>query len=112
MEVIPAQLGVPDVADVVKGTPHGTVGLTAVPGLLGWAGLRPCLPGAGDEAGGLSNTRRELGPQSGGETDMSQGSVHNSWKLNMYRFFHGLHTHQTCHPLSMFGMLWIDAHTF
>jgi hypothetical protein len=22
---------------------------------------------------------------------------------------HGLHTHQTCHPLSMFGMLWIDV---
>uniref|UniRef100_A0A673YZD5 TBC1 domain family member 22B n=1 Tax=Salmo trutta TaxID=8032 RepID=A0A673YZD5_SALTR len=22
-------------------------------------------------------------------------------------FLHGLHTHQTCHPLSMFGMLWI-----
>ena len=38
---------------------------------------------------------------------MSQGSVHNSWKRNMSQFFHGLHTHQTCHPLSMFGMLWI-----
>jgi hypothetical protein len=22
--------------------------------------------------------------------------------------FHGLHIHQTCHPLRMFGMLWID----
>ena len=22
----------------------------------------------------------------------------------------GLHTHQTCHPLSMFGMLWIDVY--
>jgi hypothetical protein len=24
--------------------------------------------------------------------------------------FHGLHTHQICHPLSMFGMLWIDVY--
>ncbi|CDQ97472.1 unnamed protein product [Oncorhynchus mykiss] len=23
---------------------------------------------------------------------------------------HGLHTHQTCHPLSMCGMLWIDVY--
>ena len=37
---------------------------------------------------------------------MSQGSVHNSWKLKMSQFFHGLHPHQTCHSLSMFGMLW------
>ena len=34
---------------------------------------------------------------------MSQGSVHNSWKLKMSQFFLGL----TCHPLSMFEMLWI-----
>jgi hypothetical protein len=40
---------------------------------------------------------------------MSQGSVHNSWKLKRSQFFHGLHTQQTCHPLSMFGRLWIDA---
>ena len=26
------------------------------------------------------------------------------------QFFHGLHNHQTCHPLSMFGMLWIDVY--
>ena len=39
---------------------------------------------------------------------MSQGSVHNSWKLKMSQFFHGLHTHQTFHTLSMFGMFWID----
>jgi hypothetical protein len=42
---------------------------------------------------------------------MSQGSVNNSWKLKMsfscFMFFHGLHTHQACHQLSMFGMLWI-----
>ena len=38
---------------------------------------------------------------------MLQGSVHNSWKLKKSNFFNGLHTHQTCHPLSMFGMLWI-----
>jgi hypothetical protein len=41
---------------------------------------------------------------------MTQGSVHNSWKLNIFQFSHGLHTHQTCHPLSMFGMLWIDMY--
>ena len=23
------------------------------------------------------------------------------------QFLHGQHTHRTCHPLSMFGMLWI-----
>ena len=40
---------------------------------------------------------------------MSQGSIHNSWKLKMSQFFHGLHTHQTCHPLSMVGMRWIDG---
>jgi hypothetical protein len=37
-----------------------------------------------------------------------QGSAHNSWKLKMSQFFHGLYTHQICHPLNMFGMLWID----
>ena len=36
-----------------------------------------------------------------------QGSVHSSWKLKTSQFLHGQHTHQTCHPLSMFGMLWI-----
>ena len=41
---------------------------------------------------------------------MTQGSVHNSWKLKMSQFFHGLHTHQTCHPLSMFGMLWVEVY--
>jgi hypothetical protein len=41
---------------------------------------------------------------------MSQVSVLNSWKLKMTQFFHGLHIHQTCHPLSMFGMLWIDMY--
>ena len=41
---------------------------------------------------------------------MSQESVHNSWKLKMSQFFHGLLTHLTCHPLSMFGMLWIDMY--
>ena len=40
---------------------------------------------------------------------VSQGSVHSSRKLKMFKFFRGLHTHQTCHPLSMFGMLWIDV---
>ena len=30
-------------------------------------------------------------------------------ELKMSQFFHGLHTHQTCHPLSMFGMLWINV---
>uniref|UniRef100_A0A8C7X7U5 Insertion element IS150 protein InsJ-like helix-turn-helix domain-containing protein n=1 Tax=Oryzias sinensis TaxID=183150 RepID=A0A8C7X7U5_9TELE len=26
------------------------------------------------------------------------------------QFLHGQHTHQTCHPLSMFGMLWIGVY--
>ncbi len=41
---------------------------------------------------------------------MLQGSVHNSWKLKTAQFFHGQHTHRTCHPLSMFGMLWIGVY--
>ncbi len=41
---------------------------------------------------------------------MLQGSVHNSWKLKTSQFLHGQHTHQTCHPLSMFGMLWIGVY--
>ena len=41
---------------------------------------------------------------------MLQGSVHNSWKLNISQFLHGLHTHQTCYPLKMFGMPWIDVY--
>jgi hypothetical protein len=32
------------------------------------------------------------------------------WKLKMSQFFHGLHNHQTCHPLSTFGMLWINVY--
>ena len=48
--------------------------------------------------------------QLGHARPMSQGSVDNSWKLKMSYFFLGLHTHQTCHPLSMFGMLWIDEY--
>ena len=42
---------------------------------------------------------------------MSQRSVHNSLKLKVSQFFHGLHTHMTCHALSMFGMLWRDVYT-
>ncbi len=38
---------------------------------------------------------------------MLQGPGHNSWKLKTSQFLHGQHTHRTCHPLSMFGMLWI-----
>ncbi len=41
---------------------------------------------------------------------MLQGSVHNSWKLNTSQFLHGQHTHLTCHPMSMFGMLWIGIY--
>ncbi len=37
-------------------------------------------------------------------------SVHNSWKLKKSQFLHGQHTHRTCHPLSMFGMLWIGVY--
>ncbi len=39
---------------------------------------------------------------------MLQGSVHNSWKLKTSQFLHGQHSYRTCHPLSMFGMLWIS----
>ena len=38
---------------------------------------------------------------------MLQGSVHNSCKLKTSQFLRGQHTHRTCHPLNMFGMLWI-----
>ncbi len=41
---------------------------------------------------------------------MLQGSVHNSWKLKTSQFLHGQHTHWICHPLSMFGMLWIGVY--
>ncbi len=41
---------------------------------------------------------------------MLQGSVHNSWKLKTSQFLHDQHTHRTCHPLSMFGMLWIGVY--
>ncbi len=41
---------------------------------------------------------------------MLQGSVHNSWKLKTSQFLHGQHTHQTRHPLSTFGMLWIGVY--
>ncbi len=36
--------------------------------------------------------------------------VHNSWKLKKSQFLHGQHTQLTCHPLSMFGMLWIGVY--
>ncbi len=39
-----------------------------------------------------------------------QGFVHNYWKLKTSEFLHGQHTHRTCHPLSMFGMLWIGVY--
>ena len=41
---------------------------------------------------------------------VSQGSLHNSLKMKMSQFFHCLHARQTCHPLCMFGMLWIDVY--
>ncbi len=41
---------------------------------------------------------------------MMQGSAHNSWKLKTSQFLHGQHTHRTCHPLSMFGMLLISIY--
>ncbi len=41
---------------------------------------------------------------------MLQASVHNSWKLKTSQFLHGQHTHRICHPLSMFGMLWIGVY--
>ncbi len=39
-----------------------------------------------------------------------QGSVHNSWKLKTSQFLHDQYTHRTCHPLSMFGMLWFGIY--
>ncbi len=30
--------------------------------------------------------------------------------LEASQFLHGQHTHRTCHPLSMFGMLWIGIY--
>ncbi len=41
---------------------------------------------------------------------MFQVFVHNSWKLKTSQFLHGQHTHRTCHPLRMFGMLWIGIY--
>ncbi len=41
---------------------------------------------------------------------MLQGSVHNFWNLKTSQFLHGQHTHWTCNPLSMFGMLWIGVY--
>ncbi len=41
---------------------------------------------------------------------MLQGSVHNSWMLKTSQFLHGQHTDRTCHPLNMFGMLWIGVY--
>ncbi len=41
---------------------------------------------------------------------MLQVSIHNSRKLKTSQFLHGQHTHRTCHPLSMFGMLWIGVY--
>ncbi len=41
---------------------------------------------------------------------MLQGSVHNSWKLKTSQFLHGHHTQRICHPLSMFGILWIGVY--
>ena len=40
----------------------------------------------------------------------SQGYVCNSCKLKISQFSHGLHIHQTCYPLSTFGILWIDMY--
>ena len=54
--------------------------------------------------------RQQLMFQHDNARPISQGSVHNSWKLKMSQFFHGLRPHQTCHPLSMFGMLWIEVY--
>ncbi len=45
-------------------------------------------------------------------SSMMQGSVHNSWKLKTSQLLHGLHSHQTYHPLSMFGMLLISVFQF
>ncbi len=41
---------------------------------------------------------------------MLEGSVQNSWKLKRSQFLNGQHTYRTCHPLSMFGMLWTGVY--
>ncbi len=42
---------------------------------------------------------------------MLQGSVHNSWKLKTSQFLYGpCILSRTCHPLSMFRMLWIGVY--
>ncbi len=41
---------------------------------------------------------------------MRQRSVHDSWTLKTSQVLHGQHNHRTCHPLSMFGMLWIGIY--
>ncbi len=41
---------------------------------------------------------------------MLQESVHNSWNLKTSQFLHGQHNHRTCHPLNMFGILWIGVY--
>ncbi len=41
---------------------------------------------------------------------MLQGSLQDSWMLKTSQFLHGQHTYRTCHPLSMFGMLWIGVY--
>ena len=46
---------------------------------------------------------------------MSQESVHNSCKLKKSQLLLGLHTHQTCHPLTMLGYsgsTWMTAFQF
>ncbi len=41
---------------------------------------------------------------------MLHRSVNNSWKLKTSQFLHGQHIYRTCHPLSMFGVLWIGVY--
>lgn len=40
---------------------------------------------------------------------MLWGSGRNSWKLKTSQFLHGQHSQWSCHPLSMFRMLWISS---
>ncbi len=48
------------------------------------------------------------------QNDNARPHVARIWtqfqKLKTSQFLHGQHTHQTCHPLSMFGMLWIGVY--
>lgn len=42
---------------------------------------------------------------------LQYGSTQATWKLKTSQFLSGPHTHQTCPPVSMFGLSWIDVYS-